>query len=79
MSRYAIKEGLLVVKGPENLRIVLDETGRRQFDSPLVAAVLDRITGGETDEDALVAALADRHAAAEVYYALLTLEKKPQP
>ena len=76
MSRYAIKEGLLVVKGPENLRIVLDETGRRQFDSPLVAAVLDRITGGETDEDALVAALADRHAAAEVYYALLTLEKK---
>ena len=54
MSRYAIKEGLLVVKGPENLRIVLDETGRRQFDSPLVAAVLDRITGGEADEDALV-------------------------
>lgn len=76
MSRYAIKEGIVVAKAQDNLRLIFDETGRRRFDSPLVAALLDQIVGGNGDEDKLLEATSRNYSAAEIFYALLQLTKQ---
>jgi len=54
----------------------MEETGRRVVTSPLVAELIGLIRQSLGDEDGLVAKLADRFPAEQVYYALIQLEKQ---
>jgi ribosomal protein S12 methylthiotransferase accessory factor len=76
MSDYGIKTGVAVIRYGDAGWFIMDETERRIVTSTLAAELIALIRTSRGDEDGLVATLADRFPAEQVYYALIQLEKQ---
>jgi len=76
MDCFEIRTGLAAVTNGDSGWFIMEETGRRVVTSPLVAELIGLIRQSRGDEDGLVAKLADRFPAEQVYYALIQLEKQ---
>jgi hypothetical protein len=76
MGCFEIRTGLAAVTNGDSGWFIMEETGRRVVTSPLVSELIGLIRQSAGDEDGLVAKLADRFPAEQVYYALIQLEKQ---
>jgi ribosomal protein S12 methylthiotransferase accessory factor len=76
MGCFKIRTGLATVTNGDSGWFIIEETGRRVVTSPLVSELIVLIRQSLGDEDGLVAKLADRFPAEQVYYALIQLEKQ---